>query len=458
VESRRSLFAPINVYVTVIAALAVVGAWMVVRGPKPASPWPLLVFAGLGMLAEHTAVELPGGLPVSPGLMLTMAAIVALGVQGAPLWGAFVGAAEGIWLPNLKRRRFQRVFFNVAQMFLAALVAAIVFERLDSTVPDLLAAVPAAAVYAVLNVGLTVVVVAMASGGSARRLLAGMRGVYVQSLPFGVIGVAFGRVYHDVSWLVAPLVAVPILIARQTFRSYLELRDAYDETIGILVGALEEKDRYTAGHADRVARYAHYIGEELGLSPARLERLRYAALLHDVGKLVVPNRLLNKPGRLTQEEFAIVRRHEEVSVELLNMIEFLRPVAPTASGEYSNYAHAGDERAIEPFIVAVADAYDAMTSTRSYRRALPQDVAYEELTRNAGLQFHPECVGALIAAIERRGERHGAGHEDAVEYFPVAPPAAGTGSAGLGDFDEGRDAHDGTEPAFERRAAAGSAW
>ena len=143
-----------------------------------------------------------------------------------------------------------------------------------------------------------------------------------------------------------------------------------------------------AGHAERVADYAVLVGRELRFTPPRLERLRFAALMHDVGKLVVPNHLLNKPGKLTAEEFDIVRRHEAVSVEILTRIDFLEPVAPSATSE----AHAmptdaeDTDRPIEPFIVAVVDAYDAMTSTRSYRKALPQETAFEELRKNAGRQ------------------------------------------------------------------------
>ena len=145
------------------------------------------------------------------------------------------------------------------------------------------------------------------------------------------------------------------------------------------------------------------------MSPARLERLRFAALMHDVGKLVVPNHLLNKKGKLTAEEFAQVRMHEEVSVEILTRIDFLAPVAPSATSEAAEFAPVADDRGqpIEPHIVAVADAFDAMTSTRSYRKALPQETAFDELRKNSGKQFHPRVVDALIVAIEQRGEEHG---------------------------------------------------
>ena len=197
-------------------------------------------------------------------------------------------------------------------------------------------------------------------------------------------------------WLPAILVRPP----RRSPRT-LALRESHEATVRILVGALEAKDPYTAGHAERVAEYAQYIGLELGIPPARLERLRLAALMHDVGKLVVPNHLLNKPGKLTAEEFAIVRKHEDVSVEILTTIEFLAPVAPSATSEAAQFSPVADDHGqpIEPHIVAVADAYDAMTSTRSYRRALPQDIAFAELREELRRQFHPRVVDALISSL-----------------------------------------------------------
>jgi HD-GYP domain-containing protein (c-di-GMP phosphodiesterase class II) len=231
---------------------------------------------------------------------------------------------------------------------------------------------------------------------------------------------------------------VPIFMARRTFANYLELKAAQEQTIETLILALEAKDRYTAGHAQRVATFSEYVGEELRFSPRRMERLRYAALMHDIGKLVVPNQLLNKPGRLTESEFERVKRHEFVSVELLRRIDFLAPVAGDTTTEAASAAVSGTGL-VEPAIIHVADAFDAMTSTRSYRRALTQETAFEELRKGSGTQFNEGCVDALIVAIERRGEQYGDGHEDEVHEWDVAPPEAGTGSAGLGDLDADRD-------------------
>src|SRR5207249_3781048 len=182
---------------------------------------------------------------------------------------------------------------------------------------------------------------------------------------------------------VAPLLVVPILIARSTFASYLALKTGQQQTIETLILALEAKDRYTAGHAQRVAMFSEYVGSELAFGQRRMERLRYAALMHDIGKLVVPNQLLNKPGRLTEAEFERVKRHEVVSVELLHRIDFLAPIAGDTTTEAATAAVDGT-RLIEPAIIHVADAFDAMTSTRSYRRALSQETAFTELREGSG--------------------------------------------------------------------------
>jgi HD-GYP domain-containing protein (c-di-GMP phosphodiesterase class II) len=224
---------------------------------------------------------------------------------------------------------------------------------------------------------------------------------------------------------------VPILIARTAFASYVELKASHEQAIETLILALEAKDRYTAGHAQRVATFCEYVGEQMHFGPRRMERLRYAALMHDIGKLIVPNQILNKPGRLTEAEYERVKRHEPVSVELLHRIDFLAPVAGDTTTEAATAAVDGSGL-IEPAIIHVADAFDAMTSTRSYRRALSQDTAFAELRAGAGSQFNPDCVEALITAIEQRGEHYGAGHEVDAHEWAVAPPTSGTGSAGLG--------------------------
>ena len=254
----------------------------------------------------------------------------------------------------------------------------------------------------------------------------------LQSLPFAVLGYFLGVVYLGTGAWAVVLIIVPMFIAQEVFASYMTVKAAHDETVKMLIRALEAKDSYTAGHAERVAMYAQYVGEEMHFMPARMERLRFAALMHDIGKLVVPNHILNKPGKLTEAEFTRIKAHEKVSVQMLSNIEFLRPIAGAGHSDNTRFDPDDASHPIEPYIVMIADAYDAMTSTRAYRKALPQEVAFQELRDKAGIQFHPVCVEALIAAIEARGEKHGAGYEVQAEFENA--PDMGLGSAGLGDL------------------------
>jgi HD superfamily phosphodiesterase len=319
----------------------------------------------------------------------------------------------------------------------SALAAAAVYAPLSRSLPSSLpgalgVVLPAAVAYVVVAWTMLLLSYAIELGRVPREVLVDLWPTAPQTIPFMLLGYLLGRLYLSLGPAVMLLIIVPILIAREMYAAYMSVKESHDETVQLLIRALEQKDPYTAGHAERVAVYAGYVGEELDFMPARMERLRFAALMHDIGKLVVPNQLLNKPGKLTEEEFARVRIHEGVSVQMLSLIDFLRPIATHAHSDAMRFDPDDPDHLIEPYIVMVADAYDAMTSTRSYRKALPQEVAFQELRDKSGKQFHPACAEALIRAIEKRNEVHGAGHEEAAHFEDA--PEVGLGSAGLGDL------------------------
>jgi hypothetical protein len=397
----------------------------------------VLLLAGLFAFAENASVELPNRSSLSASLMLAMAAIVVFDGDAALLGPVIVGAAGCLYWPQIRDHEWAKVSFNLGNFGISTLAAAgmhaaLPLDTTSSVALELVAAVPTALTYSTVNSVLLMPAVAAMTNRPLKTVAREMWIADVQILPFAFLGVMLGRLYLDLGAWVVPLFVAPILIARQTFAAYLALREAQQATISVLIRALESKDRYTAGHVERVATFSNMVGMELGLKPSQLERLRYAALMHDIGKLVVPNHILNKPGRLTEAEFQQMRRHEAVSVELLRRIDFLSSVAPSLEAEHA--PHGPEPMPIEARIVGVADAFDAMTSTRAYRRALTQEVAFAELRDKSGTQFDGECVEALIGVIEQRGERYGAGFEADVADFATPPPVVGTGSAGLGDL------------------------
>jgi HD-GYP domain-containing protein (c-di-GMP phosphodiesterase class II) len=215
---------------------------------------------------------------------------------------------------------------------------------------------------------------------------------------------------------VTPLILIVYLIGHMSLASFSQLREAHEATLRGFIKALEAKDLYTRGHTERVAYFAQLIGEELHFSGTQLERLRWAALIHDVGKLAVPAELIRKKGRLTDDEYQEMQTHAHMVEEILAEVEFLEPMVEIASGHHSHYdgngyGGAGHRRGLQPSlessILAVADAFDAMTSTRSYRMALTQTYALAELRRNAGSQFDPDVIDALQRSLARVGETYG---------------------------------------------------
>ena len=190
--------------------------------------------------------------------------------------------------------------------------------------------------------------------------------------------------------------------------SFHLMRDEIQEILQ-LARSVEEKDEDTEGHCHRLERLAIATGEKLHLDGDQLITLSYAAYLHDVGKVKVPDRILNKPGPLTDEEWGEMRKHPEYGAQMLEGKEFLRDAANVIYAHHERYdgsgyprGLAGDDIPIEARIIAVVDAYDAMVSDRPYRKALSKKTAIEELEKNSGSQFDPQVVSAFLRVVGGR--------------------------------------------------------
>lgn len=182
------------------------------------------------------------------------------------------------------------------------------------------------------------------------------------------------------------------------------INSMYVRSIDAMIKALEAKDFYTRGHSQRVTLYSMAIAAEMGLEGQELENLRRASVLHDLGKIGVREAVLNKPGKLTEDEFAEIVRHPETAVRILEPIPFFRPLLPAILHHHERFdgkgypAHlAGSNIPLLSRIMAIADTFDAMTSTRAYRKALPVADAITEVRRCAGTQFDPDIVPAFLA-------------------------------------------------------------
>ncbi|MDT9696308.1 HD domain-containing phosphohydrolase [Streptomyces sp. P17] len=313
-----------------------------------------------------------------------------------------------------------RRVWRAAQLALAVWAAARVHWALDgrdavvaSDFPYAL--LPAGAAVLAFCLALTLLdggILALAERVPVRRA---WRGLFLRSLaPVAVHGLA--GLMMAVLWrspygpVAALLVLLPMCVSWWVFAQYHRERAAHQATIRALVQAVDIKDGYTRGHSERVGQASMMIARELGLDTERVEVLRFAGILHDVGKLGVPTRLLRKDGPLTPEERRIIELHPEYGHEMVRGISFLGEARAAVlhhherlDGSGYPYGLVGGQIPESARVVAVADAFDAMTSTRSYRRARPVPVALEELERCAGTQFDPRMVSALGRVIERYG-------------------------------------------------------
>lgn len=429
---------------TAIAAIVVVGVAAI--STSLPSVVVVVAFGFMLVLAENFDVLIHGSsVSITPGVMIVMASIAVLGDRPSTIVGAaVVGACAGLYFPHIKSKDFGIVAFNCGQYALSAAAAAIVYTSF--TTPggfvQVVAAAAAACAFALVNVSFVLPYVSMRSNERIAVLWADMYPALPNYLAWGLLGLIVGLVCAQLGALAIVLLAIPMGIGRWTFRSFTRVHEAHEASVRLFIRLIEAKDPYTAGHTERVAKYSLYIGEKMDLPASHLEHLRQSALMHDVGKLAVPSKLLNKPGKLTPEEWDIVKAHNTAGIDILARVNFMRTMAVTASDKHGRFDH-GDgsgssvppELVLEAHIVAVADAFDAMTSTRSYRKALSQAVAFDELQKNAGTQFNPSCVDALISSLEARGEQYGAGFEEDAHTFAVPPPEVGVGSAGLGDLE-----------------------
>lgn len=242
------------------------------------------------------------------------------------------------------------------------------------------------------------------------------------ALPIPVAGSTWGVMnleqreagaFSEEDLLLAHIVAGQVGQAIHRCQLVGELEDTFLTTIAVLSDAVELQDSYTADHANEVAVIAVIavaVGARLGIGGAELERLRYAALFHDVGKIGVPAEILRKPGPLTAEERDVMDEHTVIGARMIERIPFLVPVAPLVRSAHERHdgggypdGLAGDQIPRGAMVIATCDAFHAMTSDRSYRSAMPFDDAIAELEANAGTQFHPEVVVALIAELRETG-------------------------------------------------------
>ncbi len=390
-----------------------------------------LPFAVLFVLLEFFAVEVNDRLLQSSSVMVAMTAGVILAIlpgSDAMLGMTLMGGLALFTPLDFKKKRWFQPLANFGQIVTAGAVSGFILDlNLDgqavstgSLLRVLMVSAAAALAYATVQTLLIRYAVKTVFGRDNLEPWSQMPTLFTGQVAMGLIGGLIGAAF-----LIADREAIIVFIVgvygigHMSLYAYSQLRDSHIGSIRGFVKTLEAKDMYTRGHTERVAFFAQMIGEELGFTGTQLETVRWSALIHDLGKLAVPTELIRKRGRLDDEEYAEMKAHAHLVEEILAEVDFLQPMVEIASGHHSNFDGSGyggsghsDGRPprLEACIVAAADAFDAMTSARSYRMALSQQYAISELRRHSGGQFHPEVVDAFERALSKTGRRWGAPH------------------------------------------------
>lgn len=410
---------PVRVWAYVLSVAGTTIVALILATQDAQISWPAAMAFGLLFASSELATVRIGQLFYSTSFVISIAALVALGPVEAAVAGLFGGLDRTMnrrpdWVP--------RALFNAAQFSLSTLLAGITYQavgapigRVDgASLPIMMLGVSAAAlVHFLANTLLVTGVVSLSQKTPPREIWhQHYAGIPPRTFAFAVVGLLFASLYLEMGMMAVLFVVVPLLIARRALQAAAQMDDAYEATLRGLVTAIEAKDAYTRGHAERVSRLSAMIARELGLSERRVRALRIAALMHDVGKLVVATPILTKPGKLTDEEYEHMKSHPIHGCEVISEIDFLhdgeavhavRHHHERLDGRGYPDGLAGDEVPLTARIVMCADAFDSMTSTRTYRRALDVEQAMRELRRCSATQFDPLSIQALARAIERHG-------------------------------------------------------
>ncbi len=397
-----------------IGAVAAAAAFVLARGPFTGISWTrLAVLAFLLLVCESASIPItPRRLAWSPSSAATLASVVLLGPVGA----AIVGVVT-MWRVRRDLTVEQRVF-NGAMFCLSGYAAGSVFLVLGGPVgvpaadsfPKIIGAFAGAAVtHVATNSLLLGAVLWLTRGPDRERRVFDIR-LPLSDLGYGVFGLLIAALWSVVGPFAAILVLIPLFVTRWAITQFANQELAYEATLRVLCQAVETKDFYTRGHSERVSKGSVMIAHAIGMRSERVEAIRYAGMLHDVGKLGVPTKVLQKTGKLTEEEYAAIQLHPMRGLEIIREIGFLDEALAgimhhheRIDGRGYPMGLAGDEIPEFARVLAVADAFDCMTSTRSYRGARTLDEAISELRRCSGTQFDPAFVDALVAAIDREG-------------------------------------------------------
>jgi putative nucleotidyltransferase with HDIG domain len=423
--TKLKLYMGLNILVgLLICGTGLFGIWNTNNYPS------VIFFIALSVISESFVIQVSKDKYISMGFAVGLAAILTFSPSVAAII-AFLGSLLKIYSKedsyyHLLNSSVSKRIFNGAVYAIGAWISGSVYQVFsqqltfariyDISITSLILTV---LVYVCVNVCLTSGYEAIHQNKKIKVIFHEMDWVAKNILGISPVGMIMALAYQKSGWFMVVLILGPLIMARYSFKLYIEMKQQYFETIKTLSNALDAKDNYTNGHSLRVAAISEAIAKNMQMTTAQVETIKTAALLHDIGKIGIPDAIINKPGRLEMSEIYEIRRHPEIGEQILKDVRALKGIAKIVKHHHERYdgngypdSLRGDQIPIESAIIAVADAFDAMTSNRIYRMALTEEWAMNVIQGEKGLQFHPEVVDVflkcanqfVVEAIEEREE------------------------------------------------------
>ncbi len=413
-----SLAAKLFISVVVIAGMAILTYGGIHQSSKNIAEF--ICYLGIAILASRLKVNLPGITgTLSVNFLFILIGVLELSFTETLILGSLAMLAQCLY-PD--RPNAIQVSFNICAGAVSTALAYIVYHHpaanlLVNSSPVLLGF--AASVYFIANAGSIATVISLTERRPLRRILVDC---YLWSFPYYLVGAGIAGIIawlnRKFNWETSLLLLPAVYLIYRSYRLYLgkledekrhveEIANLHLRTIEALALAIEAKDHTTHEHLQRVRIYAIEVAKEMGVTGPDLEALHAAALLHDIGKLAVPEHIISKPGRLTPEEFEKMKIHTLVGAEILERVRFPYPVVPIVRAHHEKWDGSGypmglkgAEIPIGARILSAVDYLDALASDRQYRRAIPLKEVMQKLAAESGKSFDPRVVDILQKRYE----------------------------------------------------------
>lgn len=373
---------------------------------------PLIFFVVITVFAEFIPITLPAGGEITIAFPIDFVVILLYG----PALAMIVSIASIIWQIIIRNEYKEKIIFNAAQYSLSTGLAGLVYLASGGMVGKvnfvqyIIPATLCALTYCLVNSLLVTIVISLDSGMSVSKVYRiNIKEVIPSYLAEAPMGFIMAIIYVHIGILGILLFFFPLLLARQSFELYTRMRKIYLDTIRTLAATIDAKDPYTHGHSERVSQLAVQLAKKLDFAETEIEYLEYAAILHDIGKIGIEDRILGKKNKLTDQEYDKIKEHPVIGAGIIGSIEFLQKCSKTVLHHHERYDGGGYPHGLKgeeiprtSRLLAVVDAYDAMNSDRPYRKKLAENDILEEIEKESGKQFDPDIARAFISLIKEK--------------------------------------------------------